>query len=147
VVDGDVVFQSIRAGDVIVVRILCAPNKTARLINSPFEESGAVFSPDGRFVTYVSDESGRAEIYVRPFPGPGSRVQVSSEGGVEPVWSRDGRELFFMNGRDLLAVPIQTGSALTAGCPQVLFGKSSDFHSVRCFLPITTSRRTASASR
>ena len=54
-----------------------------------------MFSPDGRWIAYQSDESGRYEVYVRPFPGPGEKWQVSTGGGTLPLWSRDGRELYF----------------------------------------------------
>jgi Tol biopolymer transport system component len=60
-----------------------------------FSEHSARVSPDGRFAAYVGDESGREEVYVRTFPGPGARVQVSTSGGRQPVWSRDGRSLYF----------------------------------------------------
>lgn len=80
-----------------------------------------MFSPDGRFVAYVSNESGRAEVYVRPYSGQGPRTQVSAEGGIEPVWSRDGKELFFRHGRDLLAVTVQTTPSFSTGRSQVVF--------------------------
>ena len=89
---------------------------------SEFNEVGAVFSRDGHFIAYVSDESGRNEVYVQPYPGPGEKKLVSTDGGVEPVWSRDGRELFYRNGDKLLAVTM--GAEL--GQPEVLFEKA--FH-------------------
>ena len=61
---------------------------------TPFDENSAVFSPDGHWLAYDSDESGRTEVYVRPYPGPGARVQVSTDGGRNPVWARDGRVYF-----------------------------------------------------
>jgi hypothetical protein len=64
-------------------------------VSSPFDEDGGRFSPDGRQVAYVSDESGRKEVYVRPFPEPGAARQVSTGGGSQPRWSRDGRALYF----------------------------------------------------
>ena len=65
---------------------------------TPFDESAAKFSPDGRWIAYASNESGRREIYVQPYPGPGGKWQVSATGGDEPVWARNGRELFFATG-------------------------------------------------
>jgi serine/threonine-protein kinase len=62
---------------------------------TPFSEHSPVFSPDGRWIAYVSNESGRGEIYVRPFPGPGGKSRVSLNGGYNPVWSPAGRELYF----------------------------------------------------
>jgi len=67
----------------------------ARVAGSRSTEAYAAFSRDGRWLAYVSDESGRQEVYVRPFPGPGGRIQVSVNGGSEPVWTRDGRELTY----------------------------------------------------
>ena len=67
-------------------------------------ELNAVFSPDGRWLAYQSDESGRSEVYVRPFPGPGSRAQVSAAGGLAPRWSRTGMELVFQSGDQKLMI-------------------------------------------
>ncbi|MGH9383458.1 MAG: hypothetical protein ACRD2N_04125, partial [Vicinamibacterales bacterium] len=68
------------------------------LIQTPFADAGPAISPDGRWVAYFSDESGRSEVYVRPFPDVDhGRWQVSTDGGTEPRWSRNGRELFFRN--------------------------------------------------
>ena len=79
-----------------------------RLVADPkFNERGGAFSPDGKSFAFVSDMSGRAEVYVEPFPGPGERVPISIEGGLQPVWSRDGRELFYRQGDALMAVPVQ----------------------------------------
>ena len=61
---------------------------------SPFDESSPTFSPDGRFLAYVSDENGSNEVYVQSYPGPGSRWLISADGGDDPVWSPNGRELF-----------------------------------------------------
>ncbi|HEY6219589.1 MAG TPA: protein kinase, partial [Gemmatimonadaceae bacterium] len=83
--------------------------------------SGPRFSPDGRWLAFVSDESGRAEICIRPFPGPGPQSQVSTEGGTEPVWSRDGRELFYLLGDKMMAVTIATRPTLNVGPPRVLY--------------------------
>ena len=65
---------------------------------TPFDESSPAFSPDGRWLAYVSDESGRGEVYVQPFPGPGGKWPISTDGGTEPAWSADGRELYFRQG-------------------------------------------------
>ena len=75
-----------------------------------FNERGGAFSPDGKSFAYVSDMSGRDEVYVEPFPGPGERVPISSDGGLQPVWSRDRRELFYRQGDALMAVPVATRS-------------------------------------
>jgi len=89
---------------------------------TPFREVGADFSPDSRFVAYASDPSGQLELYVRPFPGPGAPVRVSAEGGFDPQWSHDGRELFFRSGAKLLAARVlSTTPVFRAERPRVLF--------------------------
>jgi serine/threonine-protein kinase len=72
-------------------------------------------------MAYVSDESGRREVYIRTLSGAPHRVQVSSDGGDEPVWSRHGSEIFYRRGIQMFAVPVTTGSAVTLGQPAVLF--------------------------
>ena len=74
-------------------------------------------------MAYHSNVSGRAEIYVERYPELGNRQQISTGGGRLPLWSRDGRELFFssLDGRQMFAVPVQSGTTLVAGRPQVLF--------------------------
>jgi Tol biopolymer transport system component len=97
--------------------------KPMAVANSPFEERNGQFSPDGRWVAYQSNITGRFEIYVQPFPGPGGKWKVSTDGGTFPRWRGDGKELFFIapNGK-LMAVPIGTsGSTLEAGSPIALF--------------------------
>ena len=64
---------------------------------TPFDERSPRFSPDGKWLAY-SNESGRDEVYVQPFPGPGRKWLISTDGGINPVWSRDGRELFYHQG-------------------------------------------------
>jgi serine/threonine-protein kinase len=98
-----------------------------RWMETAYAESAAAFSPDGRWLAYVSDESGRNEVYVRPFSGAGGRIKISSDGGTEPVWTRGGRELVYRNGNQFLAVEIRTDPGLAAGASQVLF--SGDFTS------------------
>ncbi len=78
-------------------------------------------SPDGRWLAYTSSETGRLEIYVEAFPVSGARHLVSVEGGDEPVWSRDGRELFFRRAQSLFAVPVRTAEGFSAGKPVRLF--------------------------
>lgn len=88
-----------------------------------FFEWGPAFSPDGRWIAYTSDESGQFEVYVQPWPPTGGKWQVSTTAGgnEEPVWSRNGRELFYRNGRRWMAVPISTLPVFSAGAPRVLF--------------------------
>jgi Tol biopolymer transport system component len=79
------------------------------------------FSPDGHFIAYASNESGRSEIRVRPYPGPGGKWQISTEGGTEPVWNPKGRELFYRSGNKMMAVDVSTQGIFSAGKPRVLF--------------------------
>jgi serine/threonine-protein kinase len=103
--------------------------RTARvpLLNGPSNESNATVSPDGRWLAYESDESGRIEIYVRPFPKVDTGLwQVSAGGGTRPHWSRDGRELFFYvavgtTRGALMAVAVESGPSFRAGVPKRLF--------------------------
>jgi Tol biopolymer transport system component len=97
--------------------------KTRPVFASPFREGAPVFSPDGRWMAYVSDESGRNEIYVTPFPGPGEKAAVSTDGGSEPVWPRGGKTLFYRNSDEMMAVEIATSPALSVGKARVMFRK------------------------
>jgi len=72
--------------------------KPIPFVQTTFSEGGGRFSPDGRWVAYASNESSRSEIYVAPFPGPGGKWQISTSGGLEPFWRRDGREIYFLTG-------------------------------------------------
>ncbi len=102
-------------------------------LKTPFRETSGAFSPDGRWVAYMSNESGQNEIYVRPFVPPsaagsvagaaGGQWLVSAGGGIHPVWRRDGKELYYLNPAGaMMAAPITvTGSALEPGAPVVLF--------------------------
>lgn len=84
-------------------------------------EGAARFSPDGRWIAYVSDESGRPEIYVQPYPGPGGKWQISIDGGIEPAWNPNGRELFYRTGRRMMAVAVSTQPTFSAGRPAAIF--------------------------
>ncbi|HEV2349499.1 MAG TPA: protein kinase [Terriglobia bacterium] len=95
--------------------------KPRPFLQTPANEGGAEFSPDGHWLAYTSDESGRNEVYVSAFPGPGARVQVSTDGGREVMWARNGRELFYRNGDQMMAVSIQIKAGLVASKPAVLF--------------------------
>jgi hypothetical protein len=74
-----------------------------------FAASGgsAKFSPDGKWVAYCSDESGQPEVYVQSWPGPGPKIQISAEGRTDPVWSPDGKEVFYRNGTKMMAVAVE----------------------------------------
>jgi serine/threonine-protein kinase len=82
------------------------PGEPEILLGTPFNEAQPIFSPDGHWLAYTSDESGRAEVYVRPFPGPGGKVQISTEGGGHPLWAGNGRELFYRSGDKVMSVSL-----------------------------------------
>jgi len=92
-------------------------------VNTPFNETAARFSPDGRWIAYGSNESGRSEIYVSPFPGPGAKLQVSNRGVGQPSWRGDGRELYYRTPdlKQLMAVEIKAGPTFEIGATKTLF--------------------------
>ena len=91
------------------------------VLQTEFEEAGAVFSPDGRFIAYSSNESGEEQVYVRRFPEPEGRWQLSAREGTEPLWSRDERKLFFRSGDALMEVRVSTANGFEASPPTELF--------------------------
>jgi eukaryotic-like serine/threonine-protein kinase len=97
--------------------------KPVAVINSEFDERNPEFSPDGRWVAYHSNESGRFEIYVVPFPSGGGKWQVSTNGGISPRWRRDGKELFFIapDGAMMAATVSASGASFDAAPPVALF--------------------------
>jgi serine/threonine-protein kinase len=98
-----------------------SPNSKPRpFMNTPANELDADFSPDGRWVTYSSNETGRWEVYIRPFPGDGGKWQVSSDGGGASFWSADGRELYYQNGDALLRVPLELEPDVRIGSPEMI---------------------------
>jgi Tol biopolymer transport system component len=105
--------------DIWVLRM--SDRETQPFLRTPFNEAAARFSPDGHLLAYVSDESGRFEIYVQPYPGPGGKWQISTEGGKEPVWNRNGRELFYRSEDKMMAVDIAAQPGFAAGTPRMLF--------------------------
>jgi eukaryotic-like serine/threonine-protein kinase len=110
--------------DLWMVR-LDGDRKPQILLQTPFNESTGRLSPDGHWLAYISDESGRYEVYVRPFPGPGGKWQISTEGGNEVLWSPKGNELFYWTGNRMMAVDISTQPAFSAGKPRMLFEATS----------------------
>ncbi len=92
-------------------------------LKTEFDETGAMFSPDGRWLAYESNETGRDEVYVEPFSvtGPRGKRQVSVGGGTEPVWAPDGRELLYRDGDRMMAVDIKIQPEFSAGTPRLLF--------------------------
>ena len=92
-------------------------------LQTRFAEGGPVFSPDGRWLAYVSDESGRSEVYVQPFPGPGEKIRVSTDSGSEITWPGRGHELFYRSGNSMMAVDVTTGATFTSRKPHRLFDR------------------------
>ena len=88
------------------------PKKVVPFLATPFDEGDSDLSPDGRFLAYSSNESGRFEVYVQRFPEGGGKVQVSAQGGVQPRWRGDGRELYYVEGETLLAVAVTSAAGL-----------------------------------
>ena len=114
--------------DIVVVDV-GAKNKTP-LLHGKAEEQYPDLSPDGRWIAYVSNESGKSEVYVQPFPDLGSRHQISTDGGTAPAWSRDGRELFYTTTETfggqatltrMMAVTVATAPTFVASTPRLLF--------------------------
>ena len=95
-------------------------HKAQLFLRTSYNEGEPQFSPDGHWLAYISDESGRFEIYVQPYPGPGGKWQISTEGGTEPVWGHNG-EIFYRSGNKMLAVDTTTHPNFSAGKPKVLF--------------------------
>jgi Tol biopolymer transport system component/tRNA A-37 threonylcarbamoyl transferase component Bud32 len=97
--------------------------KVTKVLATPFNEGWATFSPDGRWVAYVSDENLQRQVYIRSFPGGEVKTQVSTNGGGQPQWRADGKELFFVAPDNTIMAAAITiaGSALTASTPQGLF--------------------------
>jgi eukaryotic-like serine/threonine-protein kinase len=96
-------------------------NRPEAYLKTEFDESQARFSPDGRFVAYVSDESGRYEIYVRPFPTALGKTIISTAGGVSPRWRRDGKDLYYISADSkMMAVEVSTSPIFKAGIPRPL---------------------------
>lgn len=97
-------------------------SKPVRLTTTTASEDEPQFSADARWIAYMSPESGNPEIYVQPFPGPGERTRVSTSGGVQPKWKRDGRELYYLRPDGMLmAVDVKYTPAIEPGLPRPLF--------------------------
>jgi len=117
------IFRSGGAGPVRSIHTLSLQEpRTARpFVVNQFDNHSPSLSPDGHWIAYVSNESGRLEVYVRPFPGPGGRWQLSLDGGTEPVWAASGRELFYRNGAKMMVAAITLHPTFTMGARRELF--------------------------
>jgi eukaryotic-like serine/threonine-protein kinase len=95
--------------------------KVNPFLNSRFDGFWPELSPDGRWMAYGSFESGRCEVYVQPFPGPGGKWQISNDGGTEPLWGRNGKQLFYRRNNRICVTDIQTKPDFSASKPRMLF--------------------------
>jgi Tol biopolymer transport system component len=95
--------------------------ETTPLLTSDFDEDYPAFSPNGGLLAYVSTETGRPEVYVRPFPASGLKQRISTEGGTGPLWSHDGRALYYAEGSRMMQVTVAMSPSFTAGTPEPLF--------------------------
>ena len=111
------------SGNDIMVLPLSGNHVVQPFLTSRFSETGASFSPDGKWMVYLSNESGRAEVYLRSFPGPGGKWQISIDGARGCQWGRSGREVFYRKGGKFYVVPVQTQPQVRIGKPQLLFDK------------------------
>jgi eukaryotic-like serine/threonine-protein kinase len=97
------------------------PGNVRPLLKTTAYEGGARLSPDGKWLTYVSNESGQNEVYLRPFPSLDRRSTISTQGGTQPVWSSNGKEIFYRNGNKMMAVEVTTTPDVKLSTPRVLF--------------------------
>jgi serine/threonine-protein kinase len=98
--------------------------KAIPFLMTRFEELYPDFSRDGRYLAYSSNETGRTEVYIRPYSGPGETVRISTDGGHSPCWAQSGRELFFLTPefKEMMVVDVRTSPEFNAGKPRVLCG-------------------------
>jgi DNA-binding winged helix-turn-helix (wHTH) protein len=113
-------FQPLTGADIWVLDL--ATHERRAVVRTLFDETWARFSPDGEWLAYMSNESGRWEVYVRPARGMGPRVRISAAGGVWPSWSRDGRSLYFNGNGTTMAATVRTSPTLSASSPIVIPG-------------------------
>ena len=86
-----------------------------------FDERHPMFSPDGRWIAFTSNQTGRDEIYAKAYPASGGLIPISTNGGSEPVWSRNGDELFYRNGEKMMVVTVETAPTFKPSTPRMLF--------------------------
>ena len=111
---------------------LTGEKKPTPIVQSPASEVEPQFSPDGKWLAYTSDETGRGEVYVQPYPPTGERWKISTEGGRQALWRRDGKELYFVNEeRKFFVVDIIPGVKFDFGSPRFLFDMRANVFNVR----------------
>ena len=107
-------------GDIWVLP-LEGERKPQKFLATEFNERDPIFSPDGRWIAFISDRSGQDQVYLTQYPGPGGIVPISAEGGTEPMWAPSGTELFYRNGAEMMLVSIRTEPTFRAETPRLLF--------------------------
>jgi eukaryotic-like serine/threonine-protein kinase len=115
---GDLAYYDHRSFE---IWIRSANGKTRRFLGGPGRKRSGRFSPDGKWMAFVSDETGEYQVYVTTYPGPGPTVAVSTRGGLSPIWSADGRELFFRLGSKMLAARMLSAQPISFSAPVELF--------------------------
>jgi Protein kinase domain/WD40-like Beta Propeller Repeat len=124
------------AGSHIMVESLNGDHVSRSFVDVKAAAGSPKFSPDGRWLAYCSSESKQPQVYAQAFPGPGPKIQVSSDGGTDPVWKRTGGELYFRNGDKMMAVEVSTAPTFAAGHPRTLWeGHYSHGMSTSCGPP------------
>jgi eukaryotic-like serine/threonine-protein kinase len=120
----------------VLVLPLYGERKPQPVAQSKFVEGSPKFSPDGKWLAYCSNESGRPEVFVQPYPGPGPKIQISTDGGTDPVWRPKGGELYYRDGAKMMAVEVRTQPTIVAGRPAMLWeGDYSHGMSSSCGAP------------
>jgi Tol biopolymer transport system component len=117
-------------------------SKPVVYLQTPFNETAARFSPDGRFMAYESDESGQYQVYVQTIPASGAKWQISTAGGRQPMWRADGKELYYVADQTLVAVPFRSDAAgFQAGTPESLFDGVLGRDFANAYLPAAGGQR------
>jgi Tol biopolymer transport system component len=131
--DGDTLAfmrQNAQTSRDIYVLSLRGQSPPRPVVNTSGYDGGAQFSPDGHWMTYASDDSGQMQVYVRPFPGPDRRWPVSTQGGTQPLWSSNGKEIFYRIGNKMMVVDVSAGVDLTLSQPRQLFEQRYVFQNI-----------------
>jgi serine/threonine protein kinase len=131
--DGDTLAfmrQNAQTSRDIYVLSLAGRFRPRPVVNTPVYDGGAQFSPDGHWMAYASDESGQMQVYVRPFPSPDRRWQVSTQGGTQPLWSRNGKEILYRVGNKMMVVDVSAELDLTLSHPRQLFEQRYVFQNI-----------------
>jgi Tol biopolymer transport system component len=111
-----------KTGNDLWVLPLAGDRQPALFLQTPFGEFNGRFSPDGRWIAYASSDQGRPEVYVQPYPASGGKWQISPNGGQQPWWRSDGKELYYLSADGkLMAVEVKPGGSFEAGAPRALF--------------------------